>query len=128
MANVTFSSPVLERDITVYAVAGDTKTILALSKKHNIPIPCQCQDGECGSCLIKVTMLGDKAPYGMLLTEKEKLTLSVNGKLTKEDLARAETSDIPPPYRLACQFIARDEDVLVEFSGEPGVEIDLRRA
>jgi hypothetical protein len=28
---------------------------------------------------------------------------------------------------LACQYIVRDENILVEFSGEPGVEIDLRR-
>ena len=127
MANVTFSSPVLDKDVTVYAVAGDTKTLLALAKKHEIPIPCQCQDGECGSCLIKVTHLGNKAPLGIHLTDKEKLTLSVNGKMTKEQLANAETNDMPPTYRLACQYIVRDEDILVEFSGEPGVEIDLRR-
>jgi ferredoxin len=127
MANVTFSSPIMPKDVTVYGVAGDTRTLLALAKKHEIPIPCQCQDGECGSCLIKVTILGDKAPLGMHLTDKEKLTLSVNGKLTKEVLADAETNDVPPAYRLACQYIVRDEDILVEFSGEPGVEIDLRR-
>jgi hypothetical protein len=34
---------------------------------------------------------------------------------------------MPPPYRLACQYIIRHEDILVEFSGEPGVEIDLRK-
>lgn len=127
MANVTFSSPVLDKDVTVYAIAGDNKTLLGLAKQHGIAIPCQCQDGECGSCLIKVTFLGEGAPHAVNLTEKEKLTLSVNGKLTKELLARAEVSDIPPPYRLACQYIVRDEDILVEFSGEPGVEIDLRR-
>ncbi|PTE23502.1 ferredoxin, partial [Cereibacter changlensis JA139] len=32
----------------------------------------------------------------------------------------AEVRDLPPPYRLACQFIARDEDVTVSFSGAPG--------
>ena len=53
--------------------------------------------------------------------------LSVNGKLSKELVAKMEVDDLPPPYRLACQFIVRDEDILVEFSGEPGVEIDLRR-
>ncbi len=127
MANVTFSAPVLEKDVTVYAIAGDNGTLLALAKKHSIPIPCQCQDGQCGSCLIKVTVLGDKRPLAVNLTDKEKLTLSVNGKMTKEHLYEAETNDIPPPYRLACQFIVRDEDILVEFSGEPGVEIDLRR-
>ncbi len=127
MANVTFSGPTLEKDVTVYAVAGDNATLLGLAKKNSISIPCQCQDGNCGSCLIKVTYLGDKAPKGMALTEKEKLTLSVNGKLTKDQLAAAEVNDLPPPYRLACQFIVRDEDILVEFSGEPGVEIDLRK-
>jgi ferredoxin len=127
MANVTFSSPILSKDVTVYAVAGDTKTLLALAKKHNIAIPCQCQDGQCGACLIKVTVLGDKTPQATHLTQKEKLTLSVNGKLTKEILAKVEVDDVPPPYRLACQYIVHDEDILVEFSGEPGVEIDLRR-
>ncbi|HIJ61510.1 MAG TPA: (2Fe-2S)-binding protein [Rhodospirillaceae bacterium] len=127
MANVTFSAPTLAKDITVYGVAGDTKTLLALAKKNNIPIPCQCQDGECGSCLIKVTFLGDKTPLACNLTEKEKLTLSVNGKMDRKTLENIETNDLPPTYRLACQYILRDEDILVEFSGEPGVEIDLRR-
>ena len=127
MANVTFSAPTLDKDITVYAVAGDTHTLLAVAKANHVPIPFQCQDGECGSCLIKVTYLGNNKPMAINLTEKEKLTLSVNGKLTKELLEQIETSDLPPPYRLACQYIVRDEDIFVEFSGEPGVEIDLRR-
>lgn len=126
MANVTFSGPTLDKDVTVYAVAGDRGTLLALAKKHGIEIPCQCQDCECGSCLVKVTPLTD-APKAQALTEKEKLTLSVNGKLTKEWLAKAEVEDVPPPYRLACQYIVLDQDILVEFTGEPGVEIDLRR-
>lgn len=32
MSNVTFSSPVMARDLTVYAVAGDRGTILAVAK------------------------------------------------------------------------------------------------
>ena len=127
MADVTFSGPLLDRDMTVYAVAGDTGTLLALAKKNNVPIPFQCQDGECGSCLVKITNLDKKAPMAIALTQKEKTTLSVNGKLTKEDLEKAEVSDIPPRYRLACQYIVRNENIMVEFSGEPGVEIDLRR-
>jgi len=127
MANVTFSGPTLAKNITVYAVAGDNGTLLAVAKANNIAIPFQCQDGECGSCLIEVTHLGANAPKAIHLTDKEKLTLSVNGKLTKELLAKTEVEDMPPPYRLACQYIVRDEDILVEFSGEAGVEIDLRR-
>lgn len=127
MANVTFSGPTLDKDITVYAVAGDMGTLLALAKKNNIPIPFQCQDGECGSCLVKITHLEGKTPMGIALTQKEKATLSVNGKLSKQARDNAEVNDIPPPYRLACQYIVRNEDILVEFSGEPGVEIELRR-
>ena len=84
MATVTFSGITLTKDITVYGVAGDRGTLLALAKKNNIPIPCQCQDGECGSCLVKITYLDNKTPLAIDLTEKEKLTLSVNGKLTRE--------------------------------------------
>ncbi|MBF0563510.1 MAG: 2Fe-2S iron-sulfur cluster binding domain-containing protein, partial [Alphaproteobacteria bacterium] len=68
MANITFSGLNMAKDITVYGVAGHTSTILALAKANNIPIPCQCQDGECGSCLIKVTALGDKPLMAMDLT------------------------------------------------------------
>lgn len=126
MANVTFSGPTLPKNVTVYAVA-DTQTLLALAKKNEIAIPFQCQDGECGSCLIKVTHLGTNKPKAIHLTDKEKLTLSVNGKLSKDVLEQAEVNDMPPPYRLACQYLVQDEDILVEFTGEPGVEIDLRR-
>ncbi|MCR6632248.1 MAG: (2Fe-2S)-binding protein [Magnetospirillum sp.] len=126
MANVTFSGPTLPKNVTVYAVA-DTQTLLALAKKSEIAIPFQCQDGECGSCLIKVTHLGSNKPKAIHLTDKEKLTLSVNGKLSKAVLEQVEVNDMPPPYRLACQYLVQDEDILVEFTGEPGVEIDLRR-
>ena len=64
MANVTFSSPVMAKDITVYAVAGDRGTILALAKEHKVPIPFDCQDGECGSCLVKVTHLSPSRRHG----------------------------------------------------------------
>ena len=127
MANVTFAGLTMDKNVTVYGKAGDTSTLLALAKKNDIPIPCQCQDGNCGSCLVKVTVLGTKPPLAISLQEKEKLALSVNGKLKKEWLENAEVNDMPPPYRLACQYIVRDEDIVVEFTGEPGVEIDLRR-
>jgi len=50
VANVTFSAPKLANDITVYAIAGDRGTILALAKSRKVPSPFDCQDGECGSC------------------------------------------------------------------------------
>lgn len=118
MANVTFSSPTLARDVTVYAIAGDRGTILAVAKEHKIPIPFDCQDGECGSCLVEVTHLHPTARYGIALTEKEKEMLKQLGKITKEEIVDAEVNDMPPRYRLACQCFVRHEDIVVSFEGD----------
>jgi ferredoxin len=115
MANVTFTSPRMPRDITLYAVAGDTHTLLAVAQKNKVPLEFECQNGECGSCLIQVKVLGPNAPSGVALTEKEKTVLRFAGKITKAELEDAETNDRPPPWRLACQYIVRNEDILVTF-------------
>jgi hypothetical protein len=83
--------------------------------------------GDCCSCLVKITVLENKQPLSATLSEKEKYTLAAHGKLSKDAKELAEVADIPPHYRLACQYIVRDEKILVEFSGLPGVEIDPDR-
>jgi ferredoxin/rubrerythrin len=119
MSNVTFSSPVMAKDVTVYAVAGDRGTILAIAKAHKIPIPFDCQDGECGSCIIEVKHLApDNRKYGIALTEKEKELLRQLGKITKDEIYQAEVNDMPPRYRLACQCFVRHEDILISFEGD----------
>ncbi|MEX8518176.1 MAG: 2Fe-2S iron-sulfur cluster-binding protein [Leptothrix sp. (in: b-proteobacteria)] len=115
MAIVTFSSPRMKKDLSVYAVAGDTHSLLAVAKANAVPVDFECENGECGSCAVQVTVLSDKTPMGVALTEKEKTVLRFSGKITQEQISDAETKDLPPPYRLACQFIVRNEDVLVKF-------------
>ena len=115
MANITFSSPALKKDITVYAVAGDRRTLLLVAQKHKIPIHYECEDGECGSCSVQVTSLGAHAPRAVHLTEKEKTVLVLNGKLSKSDLEQINISDVAPKWRMACQYMVLDEDILVEF-------------
>ncbi len=118
MANVTFSSPVMAKDVTVYAIAGHRGTILAVARAHKIPIPFDCQDGECGSCLVKVDHLAKNVRYGIALTEKEKEVLRQLGKITRAEIRDAEVNDMPPRYRLACQCFVRDEDIVVSFEGD----------
>ena len=118
MANVTFSSPVMAKDITVYAVAGHRGTILAVAKEHKIPIPFDCQDGDCGSCLVEVKHGSPSVRYGIALTEKEKELLRQLGKITPEEIKDAEVNDMPPRYRLACQCFVRNEDIVVYFEGD----------
>jgi ferredoxin len=116
MALVTFSNPEY-KDKTVYAVAGShTQTLLKLARENKIPIDFECEDGECGTCSVKVTSI-DKKPgrMGGPLTEKEKSVLKQSGKITKEELEQMIVDDLPSPWRLACQMIVRDEDILVEY-------------
>jgi rubrerythrin/ferredoxin len=121
MANITFSSPKLAKDVTVYAVAGDRGTILAVAKEHKIPIPFDCQDGECGSCLIEVKHVNPKNRCCVAMTEKEKEMLKQIGKITKAEIEDAEVNDMPPRYRLACQYFVRNEDIFVYFAGDETV-------
>ena len=120
MAIVTFSSPTLHRDVTVYATAGDTKTVLSLAEKNDVRIPHDCREGDCGSCLIEVKYLAGKPKMAIDLTDKEKATLQSLGRITAAQIQDAGVNHVAPPYRLACQFIARDEDMIITFTGEPG--------
>ncbi|HEY0837842.1 MAG TPA: 2Fe-2S iron-sulfur cluster-binding protein [Azospirillum sp.] len=117
---MTFSSPALHRDVTVYAVAGDNKTLLAVAEKNDVKIPHDCRDGECSSCLVEVTYLAGKPKMAIDLTEKEKTLLHSMGKLSAKEIEEAEVNHTAPHFRLACQCIVRDEDILVRFTGEPG--------
>ncbi len=115
MPNITFSNEDY-KDKTVYAVAGShTETILKIAKANKIPIDFSCEDGECGTCLIKVTRLSKKGPMGGPLTEKEKNVLLEMRKITNEEIDKMAVDDLPVANRLACQIIVRDEDLLVEY-------------
>ncbi len=116
MPLVTFSSP-LHKDKTVYAVAGShTKTLLTLAKENHIPIDFSCQDGECGTCLIKVTNLTRKGPMGGPMTDREMAVLKDLGKITKAEIEAMQVDDtVHTSWRLACQMVLRDEDILVEY-------------
>lgn len=116
MPNITFSNPSY-RDTTVYAAAGShTETILKIAREHKIPLNFNCEDGNCGTCMVKVTSLSNKPRMGGFLTEKEKVVLKEHGKLPPEELEKVEVGDQPPAWRLACQMIVRDEDILVEYT------------
>ena len=120
MATIYFTSPVLSKNVKVTAVAGKRDTLLAVAKENKIPIPFDCTDGECGSCLVQIIHLDGERVKGMMLTDKERDVLKSLGKLPEQEEERAYVQDIPPTYRLACQTIVTDEDLLVQFSGEPG--------
>jgi ferredoxin len=126
MANVTFSSPSLSRDVTISTAAGEPGTLLALAKANKIPIPFDCQDGECASCLVQVDVLSEST-QAFTLTHKEKEVLKQLGKTTKADVKDAEAHDKPPHFRLACQYVIHDEQILVKFAGDETMPVQQRK-
>lgn len=117
MALVTFANKDYKNK-TVYAVAGShTQTILKIAQENKIPVSFDCENGECGSCLVKVSLLGKekKAPLGVSLTMKEQTVLKELGKISKDELDDLVTEGKTGEWRLACQFIVRDEDIMVEY-------------
>ncbi len=117
MALITFSNPEC-KDKTVYAVAGShTETVLKIAKTNKIPLSFDCQDGECGSCLVHVSSIDNEklGRMGGPLTAKEVEVLRGLGKITKQEVETMAVTDLPTEWRLACQMIPRDEDILVEY-------------
>ena len=126
MANVTFSSPSLSHAVTVSTAAGDPGTLLALAKANKIPIPFDCQDGECASCLVEVEVLHE-SKHAFSLTDKEKEILKQLGKRIKADVKSAEAHDKEPHFRLACQYMIDDDDILVNFAGDETMPVQQRK-
>jgi len=116
MPSITFSSP-LHKDKTVYVVAGShKKTVLELAKENHIPIDFGCQNDECSTCLVKVINLSNKGPMGEPLTDREISVLKASGKITPTQVDVMKTNDvITTEWRLACQMVLRDEDLLIEY-------------
>jgi len=111
----------MHKDVRVYAPAGDTHTVLAVAEKNGVKIPHDCKDGDCGTCLILVEFAdANKAKMAITLSEKEKAKLRELGKITAKEIQQAEVDDLAPHYRLACQFIVREEEITIHFTGEPG--------
>lgn len=117
MALVTFSSP-MHKDKTVYAVAGSHKqTVLKIAQENHVPIDFSCGNGECGTCLVKVKPIDKHKPrMANPLNDREQKVLRDMNKISAEELERSTVDDFPPnDWRLACQMVIRDEDILVEY-------------
>jgi ferredoxin len=115
MPNITFSNSDY-KDKTIYATAGShTDTVLKIARENKIPIEFSCADGECGTCLIHVKHLNGKTPMGGPLTDKEIVVLKQMKKITQQQIDDMAVTDLPTDWRLACQMIVRDEDLLVEY-------------
>ncbi|SFN62007.1 2Fe-2S iron-sulfur cluster binding domain-containing protein [Cohaesibacter marisflavi] len=116
MPKIIFQHPEFD-EMEIYAPAGShKKTVLELAKEFKVPIHFDCGDGECGSCVIKVSDIdGGPTHMGVHMTDKEKNVLQEQGKLSRDELEKVIVNDMPSDWRLACQMIVRDEDIRITY-------------
>lgn len=116
MGAVTFLSPGLRDKVRIAVPRGVQATLLHLAKELKIPLRCYCELGGCGSCAVKVVPMHDpQEPGTVCLGEKEKMILFQAGKLSRQQYESEVLEDMPPLWRLACQYRIKDEDILVAF-------------
>jgi ferredoxin len=63
-----------------------------------------------------------------MLTDKEKEMLKQLGKISKTEVQNAEVNDMPPHFRLACQCVLRDEDIVVKFAGDETLPVKQQKS
>ncbi|MBB4304376.1 ferredoxin [Rhodobium orientis] len=116
MPKIIFQHPDFD-EFEVYAPATSHKrTVLSLAQEYKVPIMFDCQDGECGSCVVHVTDIdGGPTHMGEHMTEKEKTVLREIGKISKDELEKIVVNDMASEWRLACQMIVRDEDIRITY-------------
>ena len=106
-AKVTFE----DVGVTVTVPAGTR--LIEVSEKVGAGITYGCREGECCTCLTKVISGSENLAAPSVL---EAQVLKEMGKITQKQIDQMMVDDFPPnEWRLACQMVIRDEDILVEY-------------
>ncbi len=114
MGMVTFLAPPFQDQFVVHTAFRGRRTLLSLASKFWFSLRCTCREGRCGTCAVKVAVLHTQGgPHTVQLSAEEKTVLYKAGKLTRAQYESEALADSPPLWRLACQYIVRDEDILV---------------
>ncbi|MHB1656407.1 MAG: 2Fe-2S iron-sulfur cluster-binding protein [Burkholderiales bacterium] len=114
MGNIVFLGMKLFDRVQVEVAKDVYGSLLDLARAHNIPLPCDCQQGHCGACAVKVAPL--RVETGMIrLSPRERYLLFAAGKLSRTQYHADTLPDHPPLWRLACEYQVADEKIMVAF-------------
>lgn len=104
MFNVTFEG--FGEDKTVNAIPGDI--LLRVGEANGLKINKDCEDGQCGSCAVKIEELTSE-PLTYLMDEKEINTLIGMALLSKERAEELVQDTLSHDVRLACQYLVKGD-------------------
>ena len=115
MATITFSPQPRGKPVTIEARAEVGRRLLSVARNHEIGVLFTCSAGACGACLVEVADLSGAqqavAPPG----EDEALLLRAMGKLPPAENGIADTAGASVRFRLACQYIVTDANIVVRY-------------
>jgi len=116
MSIVTFLTQPLRDKLTVRLEPREQRTLLSLIREYNLPKQCSCGEGKCGTCAVKVAPLNRQGgSRAVRLSNEERSALFKSGKLSQQQYESEALPDIPPLWRLACQYVVADEEIMVAF-------------
>ncbi|MHB1677720.1 MAG: 2Fe-2S iron-sulfur cluster-binding protein [Sulfuriferula sp.] len=114
MGNVVFLGMKLLDRVQVEVAKDVRGSLLELARAHNIPLPCDCMQGHCGACAVKVAPLRTETSM-IRLSDRERYLLLTAGKISKVQYHADTLPDHPPLWRLACEYQVADEKIMVAF-------------
>ena len=122
MVNVIFCGFGDDMDKRIVARQGDV--LLRVAHDNGITIPSECEDGMCGSCVVRIEEIAtvpvdngieskvdpdawDKDKYTTYMEDKELETLIEMGAISKKEAETAQQYAQQTSVRLACQCIIK---------------------
>ena len=95
----------------------ERRTLLSVMRERDLPHRLTCSEGRCGSCAVKVAPFNRTSGRAgdVRLSDVERRLLFRAGKLSQQQYEAEVLADVPPLWRLACQYVVEDEDIMVVF-------------
>ncbi len=114
MGSVTFIAPPFDVERVIYVESQRHTTLLSLARELPWPAHKTCGQGLCGACAVKIMFRDrERAMTQVTLSPDEKTLLYRAGKLTDAEYRAAHIPAHPAFWRLVCQYVVEDEDILV---------------
>lgn len=120
MATITFSPHPRGETVTIEVRDDVGKKLLTVAKDHKIPILFTCAASACGACLVEIEFPKGTNHAAAAVSEEEALLLHALGKLPAAQGGCTGTSGISATFRLACQYVVPDADILVRYPSDLG--------
>ena len=114
MARVIFMHFKEETDGVYNAKIGEPLTRVA--KEAGVPLTLDCQDGQCGSCLVNVENLADEEPTSYMEDLELDKLVELNA-ITEKEANTCQQYTIAPKVRLACQTLIKGDILVKPYKG-----------